>query len=138
MIPAFFILHPIILGVAGTALLLAAAALRDAGWLVGPTGKRFAAPLKLSMYVLGGLLFTCSSLALAAHSLPAVIAFGIALTLAPWVIKRTHWLNGPYLARYVHLIKSVRLLGVLALCSCVPLVLLYLLVVFVTGIPNGA
>ena len=70
--------------------------------------------------------------------MPAVIALGIALTLAPWAIRRMHRLNGPYLARYVHLIKSVRLMGVLALCSCVPLVLLFLLVVFVTGIPNGA
>jgi len=138
MIPAFFILHPIILGIAGTALLLAAAAFKDAGWLVGPTGKRFAAPLKLGMYVLGGLLFTCSSLALAAYSLPAVIASGIALTLTPWATRRVHWLNGPYLARYVDLINAVRLMGVLALCSCIPVGLLFLLVVFVTGIPNGA
>lgn len=78
----------------GAALLLAAEALKVTSPTPRLIGERFAAPLKLGMRVLGGLLFARGALVLAFHAFPTVIALGIALTLAPWALKRVHWLNG--------------------------------------------
>ena len=138
MIPGFAVMHPVVVVMLGLVLFLVATAIRGTSRFTRPAAARFTELMKWGAYWLGGLLVCIGSMRLAFDYLAAVIVIGIALVLAPLAIRDSKSPLEPGIKPYAAQgKKSMRLLGALLLCSCVPAVLMFLLVVFVTGLPNG-